>query len=257
MLRSIDALHGYSLAAIDGDIGSVEDCYFDDELWTVRYLVADTGGWLSGRKVLITPPALRESDWRGERLGLALTREQIEQSPDIDTDKPISRQREAEYFGYYGYPPYWGGLGLWGAYSYPYMMVPPVPVLPAAAPARRGAVTMREAGDEHLRSVRAVTGYDIAALDGEIGHVDDFILDDQDWAIRWLVVSTGAWLLGGRKVLVSPRWVAGVSWGRRQVDIDLLRVAIEGSPEYDPTMPVNREYEARLYDYYGRPVYWP
>ena len=256
MLRSIEELRGYTIGAIDGDIGSVDDFYFDDERWAVRYLVADTGGWLGGRKVLITPPALREPDWQGGRLWVELTKDQIENGPDIDTDKPVSRQHEAEYYGYYGYPYYWGGGGLWGASPYPYPIMSSAAASPGAAADRREGVATQETGDTHLRSVRAITGYDIRAHDGEIGRVADFILDDRDWAIRWMVVTTGNWLTGGRKVLVSPGWVSAVSWEQRQVAVDLDRATIERSPVYDPSMPINRAYEAQLYDYYGRPTYW-
>jgi uncharacterized protein YrrD len=244
-------LRGYTLRATDGDIGSVDDFYFDDERWTVRYLVADTGGWLAGRKVLISPLALGEADWQEERLGVALTKEQVRDSPDIDTDKPVSRQHELEYNQYYGYPYYWGGPGLWGAYPYPRLS--PAYAAEAGQPV---ATARQESGDAHLRSVKVVTGHRIRARDGEIGHVEDFIVDDEDWAIRWMVVDTGSWLLPGRKVLVSPQWITQVSWGRGQVDVDLDRATIERSPEFDPAMPVNRGYETRLYDYYGRPVYW-
>lgn len=256
MLHSVGDLQGYTIGALDGDIGSVDDLYFDDERWAVRYLVATAGGWLTGRQVLLSPLSLGEADWQARRLYVTLTKEQVANSPDIDTDKPVSRQHEAEYHEYYGYPYYWGGMGLWGAYPYPRPIMPPPPASPGAAADRRQAVATQEAGDTHLRSVKAVTGYDIGALDGEIGHVGDFVVDDEDWAIRWLVVDTGNWLLGGRKVLVSPGWVTQVSWDRRRVDVDLTRATIERSPAFDPSMSLNREYETRLYDYYGRPAYY-
>ena len=263
VLRLMDELRGYTLGALDGDIGSVSDFFFDDEHWVVRYLVVDTGGWLSGRRVLISPIALGEADWQAERLSVALTREQIERSPGIDTHKPVSRRHEAEYAGYYGWPYYWGGGGLWGPYAYPYQMTMAVPPPAAAVQPGQGddaaeAEEPEDPEDAHLRSASEVagfTGYRIRALDDEIGHVADFILDDETWAVRYLVVDTGTWL-PGKKVLIAPQWIARVSWEQAQVDVDLPRAAIERSPEFDPSMPVNRQYEARLYDFYGRPVYW-
>src|SRR5438105_5096052 len=107
MLISVKDLAGFHLAATDGSIGEVQDCYFDDVHWTVRYLVVDTGGWLSGRKVLISPMAIRGIDIDGEHVIVDLTREQVERSPDIDTHRPVSRQHEIALLQYYGYPSYW------------------------------------------------------------------------------------------------------------------------------------------------------
>jgi hypothetical protein len=114
MLRSMKDLDGFTIGATDGDIGQVATCYFDDASFTVRHLVVDTGGWLSGRKVLISPRALRDIDWAAKRINAALTKSQVMQSPDIDTDQPVSRQQEIEYDRYYGYPNYWSGPYLWG-----------------------------------------------------------------------------------------------------------------------------------------------
>jgi len=243
MLHSVKDLQGATLLATDGAIGAAQDGYFDDETWIVRYLVADTGGWLTGRQVLIATVALGAAGGLAGPLAVALTRDQIRHSPDIDTDRPISRQHEADLYQYYGYPYYWGGMGMgMGMGVYPLAM----PV--ASAP--------EEAGDAHLRSMREVTGYALRARDGAIGHVADLLVDDADWAIRWIVVDTGSWLLGGRQVLVSPGWITAVSWARREVAVDLRRETIEHGPVYDHALPVDREYETRLYGYYDRPSYW-
>ena len=106
-----------------------------------------------------------------------------------------------------------------------------------------------------LRSVDEVIGYNIQATDGDIGHVEEFIVDDDTWIIRWFVVDTRNWL-PGRKVLVAPDWVTRTSWGDRDVHVDVTRARIKDCPEYDPGLPINRRYEQQLYDYYGRPVYW-
>lgn len=268
-LRSANELQGYTIRATDGKIGGVHEFLFDDEHWTVRYMVADTGDWLSGRLVLISPIALGHADWQGRELSVKLTRSQVENSPDISTDQPVSRQREIELANYYGYGPYWGGPGLWGAGMYPmglwgvgYVGMAPQPTAPGAPPMSDATATEREVapsqeqrGDPHLRSTREVTGYAIQALDGDIGHVEDFILDDESWALRYMVVDTRNWW-PGKRVLVSPRWIESVSWDDRAVYVDLTKEQVKSGPEYDPERMLNREDEERLYRHYGRPAYW-
>lgn len=252
MLRSAKEVIGYRLLATDDDIGQVKDFLFDDQLWTVRYLVVDTGGWLSEWLVLIAPVSLGQPHWQSRLFPVVLTKEQIENSPGIETDRPFSRQQEADLTKYYGWPVYWpayfGGEGLLG--------FGPAPVSPETARRIQEEEARRhESEDPHLRSVEEVTGYHIQAADGEIGHVEDFILDDEDWVIRYMVVDTRNWL-PGKKLLVAPGWVESIDWSESKVAVDLSREEIKDSPEYDALAPVNREYEVRLYDYYGRPKYW-
>jgi hypothetical protein len=253
MLRSMKDLRGFTIGATDGDIGQVEAFYFDDASFTVRHLAADTGRWLAGRKVLISPMALRDIDWRDRRINAALTKAQVEQSPDIDTDRPVSRQHEIEYYRYYGYPSYWTGPYLWGDYPSPFLSdrATDSPL----EQERRWEWEARKGGDPHLRSSAIVIGYYIAATDGDIGHVEDFLVDDATWAIRYMVVDTRNWW-SGKKVLVSPGWIAHVDWDASKVEVDMTREQIKNSPEYDPSGPVQRDYEARLHDHYGRPAYW-
>jgi hypothetical protein len=247
MLRNTTQLKGFAIRARDGEIGSLEQFYFDDESWAIRYLVVNTGTWLSGRLVLVSPLALRQTEWDSKRLDVALTKDQVENSPPIDTHKPVSRQHEAAYLGYYGYPSYWAA-----------------PNYPAALAIRTEAVAQAEelqarAGqapvDTHLRSTEAVTGYHIQATDGEIGHVRDFIVDDESWAIRYLEVDTRN-LWPGKKVLVSPQWINRVSWAGSKVYVDLKTETIQNGPEWVDSVPVTREYEHRLYNYYARSPYW-
>ena len=253
MLHSAKGLHGYTPVAVDGEIGSVEDGYFDDARWTIRYLVVDTGGWLSGRRVLISPYAIGALDPRERRLALTLPRELIRDSPDIDTAKPISRQHEAAYYHYYGWAPYWGGAATWGAYTYPYAMtVAP----PRSLAGEAGASPTDDDGDPHLRSIAEVAGYDIAALDGDIGRVDDFLIDDQDWAIRYLAVDTGSWSRAGRQVLIAPPWIGAIDWVARKVAVELPKEAIAASPGIEALTGLDRDYERRLHDHYRRPAYW-
>src|ERR1039458_8685146 len=124
MLRSIKELEGYAVGATEGAFGHVEDFYFDDKAWVIRYLVVDTGGWLSGRKVLISPIAIGQPNRTDKELPVSLTKDPVEKTPNIDPDKPVSRQHEVEYSGYYRYPYYWGGVGYWGGGMYPNLMLP-------------------------------------------------------------------------------------------------------------------------------------
>jgi hypothetical protein len=249
MLRNATHLKGFTIRATDGDLGTVDQLYFDDETWAIRYLTVDTGGWLGGRQVLISPISVVQTKWTARRLDVALTKKQVENSPGIDTHQPVSRQHEAAYFGYYGYPYYWGGPYLWGPAIYPSGVA--VSASAAAMADRIGQESM----DSHLRSTEAVTGYDIEAIDGEIGHLDGFVVDDEAWSIRYIEVATRNWW-PGKKVLVSPAWIERVSWADSKVSVGLSREAIQNAPEYTESMPITREYENRLYFHYGRPPYW-
>jgi hypothetical protein len=251
MLRNTKDLHGFTIRATDGDLGTVDELYFDDETWAIRYLTVETGGWLGGRPVLISPISVVHTDWQAERLDVALTKKQVENSPDINTHQPVSRQHEAAYNRYYGYPYYWGGPYLWGAAPYPADVVMP-PIVPIEA-VWEGIES--QPADSHLRSTETVTGYSIEAADGEIGHVGGFVVDDEAWAIRYIEVATRNWW-PGKKVLVSPAWIERVSWADSKVYTGLTREAIQNGPEYIESAPITREYENRLYFHYGRPPYW-
>jgi hypothetical protein len=244
-------LKDFAIRATDGELGTIEDLYFDDETWAIHYLIVDTGGWLGGRRVLISPISVVHTDWEAKRLDVALTKRQVEHSPEIDTHKPVSRQHEAGYVGYYGYPYYWGGPYLWGAAAYPAGLATP----PTASTEAMAARIRRESTDSHLRSGEAVTGYNIEAADGEIGHVDGFVVDDEAWAIRYMEVATRNWW-PGKKILLSPAWIERVSWTDSKVYVGLSREAIKDAPEYVESRPITREYENRLYFHYGRPPYW-
>ncbi len=242
MLRSTRDLKGYKILATDGEIGHVHDFYFDDRDWILRYLVIDTGKWLPGRRVLISPVALGQPEWSSKLLPVVLSRQQIENSPHISEDEPVSRQHEIDLVRYYDWPTYWP--------------VSPIGVPPEGAMKRVEKEEARqEKGDPHLRSMREVTGYHIAATDGEIGHVEEFIVDDSNWIIRYMVIDTRN-ILPGKKVIISPQWIDNVDWQESKVEILLTQKSVKQSPEYDPSQPVNREYEEHLYDYYGRPKYW-
>lgn len=224
------------MAAENGDSGRVYDLFFDDEFWVIRYLVADTGHWLPGRKVLITPGVMGTPDWENRRFPVALTRERVEKSPAIDTDKPVSRQEEIRLERHYGWHTYQAPVG---AVPLPLFAKPPLE-------AEGASESVSEQGDPHLRSVKEVSEYHIHAADGGIGHVEDFIADDYAWDIRYLVLDTRNWV-PGRKVLLSLQRVGSkISWDERKVSVTLTKEHIRDRPEFDPTAPVNREYETRL-----------
>lgn len=266
MLRQTNDLQDLSIvasdSAIDQEIGDVKDLYFDDETWTIRYLVVDTGSWLSSRKVLISPIAAGTPDWVGKLLPVSQTREQIKNSPNIDTDMPVTRQHETDYLDYYSYPPYWGGMGLWGRGGYPYMLIPgyagygSAEAIREEADAAQARTQARQRDhDPHLRSCKAVTGYQIEATDGEIGHVKGMLVDEESWAIRYLVVSTSNWWLG-HDVLVAPQWIKSVNWAEQAVAVDLTRDALKQAPWYDSAAPLGRDMEIAVYKHYGRAGYW-
>lgn len=252
ILRSLKELRNYVLRALDGEIGKCKDFLFDDQMWTVRYMVADTGKWLPGQKVLISPIALGDPDWEMERFPIRLTKRQIEGAPDLDTDAPVNRQYEIRWNQYYRWPNYWAGTHAWGIRDHPELLYQPAEDLEENEPSESH---VEQSSDEHLRSVVEVTDYHIRASDGDIGRVKDFIVDDDIWTIRYMVVSTGTWL-PGRKVLIPPEWVDSVNWRESKVGVELTKEQVKNSPEYDPSMPVNRKYEIALYDFYGRPKYW-
>lgn len=258
MFWNLETLRDYGLHATDGHIGQISDIYFDDRDWVVRYVVVDTGTWLPGRKVLIPPRELGEPETGRRDLPIGITRQQVKDSPDIDTDRPVSRQEEERLHAYYGWAPYWGGpmAAGWGGIPAGGLVVPPpgyAPV-PPTEPGADGRPREEERGDPHLRSGREIEGYHIAAEDGSIGHVEDYLID-HGWHMRYLVIDTRNWL-PGRRVVVAPDWVRRIDWAAREVEVDLTRDQIRNSPEYDPLTQLDRGFEQQLYGYYGRVPYW-
>lgn len=264
MLRTIDSLKGHSIRAVDDELGKVEEIYFDDEQWGVRYLVVRPGSWLTRQRVLISPNSVTGVDESSEAVQVNLTREQLKNSPDIDTHQPVSRQMEREHATYYGYGAYWMGPYLWGAGRTPLTtlpdadMVPPTGVrgLDAERVSPESLVERGNDDDVHLRSSDDVQGYAISGTDGDIGHVEDFLFDDESWAIRYLIVDTRNWWPGGKKTVISIDWIENISWTESAVQIGLTREQIKASPEYDEDARVDRAYETRLHEHYGRPGYW-
>jgi hypothetical protein len=245
MLHKAMTLAGYRFACLDGEIGKVKEHFFDDHHWAIRYIVADTGEWLSFREVLLSPHAVLALNTEKQSIAVSLTKKQIEDSPEWDSEKPVSRQFEDTYYGHYGWPTYWNGPLMWGDYLYP---------------ARDRDKLMKtiqheKAWDPHLRSTHDVAGHHIQATDGEIGHVEDYVIDDETWAIRYLIIDTRNWW-PGKRVLVSTQWIERVSWPERKVFVDLSREAIKTSPEYRHDSPLTRDYEIKLHQHYNRKGYW-
>lgn len=252
MLKTITHMKGFSIRATDGEIGTVEQLYFDDQTWTVRYLTVATGGWLENQKVLISPFSIKQVNWQARRIDVSLSKDQVKNSPDIDTHKPVSRQHESSYLTYYGYPNYWNGPFSWGPSYYPGGYAAALPVAAELGAARPLTV---EAKDSHLRSTGGISGYDIQAIDGEIGHVSSFVLEEETWAIRYIEVATRNWW-PGKKVLLSPDWVQRVSWLSLKVYVALTRESIQTAPAYVDSLTISRQYEELLHAHYGRPPYW-
>jgi uncharacterized protein YrrD len=223
MLRSVNQLYGDKLGATDGEIGRVKDFYFDDQSWAVRYLVADTGTWLPGRTVLISPHAIGGLDHSGKILRVNLTRKQIENSPPIALHQPVSRQYEEEYYRHYGWPFYWQGGALWGMSGFPTLEHPVIPLQTGPQPGHAEA---------HLRSAQAVNGYHLRTGDELTGHVCDFMIDAQSWAIGQLVIKTGH-RFTGKEVLIPTKLVERISYPDSTVFANLTKEAVENSPAHE------------------------
>lgn len=247
MLIKAKTIKEYKLDTNDGELGKVKEFYFDDKHWAVRYLVADTGGWLTGRQVLISPYALESVNKDAENISINLSKKQIEDSPALDSDKPVSQQFEKDYYAFYNWPNYKSGMEMWGIGGSPDMF--------RDSKEWKEMIHEDESWDPHLRSTNAVSGLDIEASDGEIGNVEDFIIDDKTWAIRYLIIDTTKWF-GGKKVLISPKWIDRISWNDLKVFVNLSREEIEMAPEYSEEALLTRDYETKLHRYYKRHVYW-
>jgi uncharacterized protein YrrD len=234
-------LKGHTIHAQDGDVGKVKDLYFDDLTWEMQYVVADTGGWLKDRRVLIPRPVLGTPDWSKREFPVRMTRETVEHCPPMSTHEPVSRQQEAELHRYLDIEAYW--MRLPGG-SHPVAVPPPEPEKSDTA-----------SGDPNLRSCDEIIGYHIEASDGEIGHVEDFVVDDGSWRIKYLVVDTRNWL-PGRKVLVGVNWITSVDWGNTRVKVDMPREQIKDSPEYTPAETVTDDYIEKLKEHYGGMARW-
>ncbi|MBL26352.1 MAG: photosystem reaction center subunit H [Rhodospirillaceae bacterium] len=246
MFWRFSSLRGQRLHATDGEIGKVDDFLFDDATWTIRYLVADTGGWLSGRRVLIVPASIGETRDGEEDLPVSLSKSQIENSPPVGSDQSVSRQHEEALHGHYGWLPYWSGAAQATGTINDERGDFGVPL---------GEAEEKNGGDPHLRSMSEVEDYHVSASDGPIGHVEDFLLDPEGWSVRYLLIDTRNWW-PGKRVLVAPQWIDRMDWSAQEVHATLTRDRIKACPEFDSDMAINRSFEERLYRHYDKIPYW-
>lgn len=227
MLRSMRELFGYSVAATDGPIGKVDDFLFDEHTRDIRYLVVDTGGWLNRRPVLVAPVAFGHARWPARDFPVRITREQVRGSPPLVLDAPLPRQGEAELHAHYEWVPYWLAHG-------------------HGVPTGHAAETTAP-----LCRARRLVDFHIAGTDDEAGHLVDFILDDADWTVRFLVAETEGWW-APRTLMVDMAAFRGVDPVAERVSLTLTARAVYESPPYDPSGIAGRDHEI-LYDYQGRP----
>jgi hypothetical protein len=244
MLRQARDLNGYRLGARDGEIGHVREFYFEDVNWTVRYLVADTGNWLTSRRVLISPYALDPVREIAKIIPVELSRKQIENAPELGSERPVSRQYELDYYSFYGWPAYWDGSEVWGNVS-----------RPDRSSGGWSEASRKHTDDPHLRSTKDLIGHSIQALDGEIGHIEDVVVGDETWTIRYLIIDTQNWL-PGKRVLISTDWIDRISWEEVKIFVDLTREKIRDAPEYTKGTLITRQYEENVHRHYNRVGYW-
>lgn len=248
MLHLLKDIKGLSLQSAGQQVGHVTDILFDDLAFTVRYLVIKTGGWLSGREVLIAPAAISGVHPEGAMLETTLSKEQIENSPPLVVNPPVARQYEELLHDYYSWTPYWGAAMVpsFGLFEAP-------PSSPRAewvslSEAARSQLERLNKGDPHLQSANDVEGYNLHASDGDVGEVKDFLVDIKDWQIRYLVVETGHWF-ASRKVVVARTWIRNIDWAAEDIGVALTRADIEHTPPYDP-QAFGATYESDLTIYY-------
>jgi hypothetical protein len=248
MLRSLKDLQNYKIHAKDGDLGSVHSFLFDDLSWSLKYLVVDTGKWLPGKKVLISPFDIDDLLWKDKIMNLRLKIDDIENSPSINDKQPVYLQMQEQK-----------RKKLSSTTIIPAVGTPIPTYVTLNEDLQLNEITKHAEKNNintHLRSSLEVMGYHMNATDGEIGYLDDIIIEDNlTWKIHYIIIYIGNWLTG-KKVIVSPNWIDNIHWENKLIDIDLTKEKVEESPEYNPSEPVNREYETVLYDYYGKPKYW-
>lgn len=245
MIHNEKMIKGYKINAADDELGKTDAFLFDDEDWAIRYLVADTRKWLPGRKVLISPISIEKINHEEEHITVNLTKQQVKESPDIDADQPVSREQEVKMNQFYGWGNYWGTPGLWGPDLYPSELI-----------GQEIAEDVNEnPGESRLRKTSEIEGYQIVAEDGEGGEVESFLVDDETWRIRYIIIDTKTWG-NGKKVLISPAWITEVSWSEKNIHTAIQKASLDQAPEYDPDQPIDRAYEEKVYNSFRKEPYW-
>jgi len=245
MLRTMRHLIGATVAATDETVGELDDAYFDDRHWAVRYLVVRSDEADHAAPLMVSPVAVEAISEDASRIDLAVDKESVEKAPGVGHEQPVSVQRERAYYDYYGWPYYWQGPGVWGAWSGAAGMrmlpvgVPPDRVvadeLSGQEEAEAGAAGSGELDEtsRHLRSANEVIGYFVEATDHEVGHVEDLLLDPDSWRLTAVVVDTSNWWFGKRVAVPSEHFVA-VDWETETVSVDLTRAQVKAEHEYRP-----------------------
>lgn len=253
-------LEGVTLRGTDGEIGTVQDLLFDADRWRIRYAVVKTGDWFEGRRILVAPSDLRLEQVVDRNLPVSIARERVAASPVFDMEAGLTPEQVQSLHNYYGWPFYWEGEAD-NAPIGPQGFLASIPLIELSASIRE-QMPMEGLNDigqttqnPRLRSLNSMRGFSIRARDGEFGNVADFLFENEEWRIYYLVVDTGGWF-GGRQVIVSPTWTEVVNWDQSQVSMDLKQETIAHSPEYDPNTPLTRDFETNLYDHYGKNRYW-
>ncbi|MBB1309474.1 PRC-barrel domain-containing protein [Pseudoalteromonas sp. SR41-8] len=256
MLHSADDLKACKIQSVDGDLGKINDLYFDDEGWAIRYLVVTTHNWFFKREVLVSPIALDTPDWPNKMMPVNLSQKQVDHSPDISAHKPVSRQQEIKYFSYYSYPIYWGGTSIWGNGLYPVAGMlenDTTNQQPNTSEAKQDKTSQNN--DPHLRSWQKVKGSVVNGSDGEIGHIQGLLIDEHTFAIRYVIVRANDWWIG-HDILVAPHWFNDLKWAESSVKVNHTRAEIQGAPAYEPLVKMDRDWEIAMHDHYAREGYW-
>ncbi|MDW7658392.1 MAG: PRC-barrel domain-containing protein [Bacillota bacterium] len=262
MLVSLKELKGLTIQAKDGEIGKVNDVYFDDRAWVVRYLIDKTGFWLFGQQVLISPASVLAIDMEKHQIRVDLTRDQVANSPKVDQEKPLSHDAENELIQYYHWPTYLGiggmgvgGVGIGGtdtaqSAAYGQTQVP----FPITLSEPRKIVHDEESDGPNIISTDHVLKYPVSTSDGDLGFVSDLIVDLETWEIRYLVIEIDE--EKEKKVLIDPEWIDWISWKKRRISVSIKREKIKACPRFDLSLPIQREYENLLYEHYECKKYW-
>ena len=226
MLWNVSTITNYEIEAADGSIGTLSDVLCDDATWKIRWLVADTGAFLPGRKFLLPPSIVTSLDRALGKVLIKLTRAEVEGSPPVTIDEPVSRQMETRMYVHYGWDPYWDNS------------------------TERMDAPNPDNGGSHLRSLDVLRGYKIHATDCVLSHASDFLLNDEDWSIRYIVADTGNWL-PGQKVLISPQSVTSIAWADHEIRLSISQEKVRNAPAYSPSMTVDGKFEEKFLTYYG------
>lgn len=249
MLLAASGLKDYSVAAEDGAIGVLKDFLFDDRTWQIRWLVVQAGGWLVGRQVLVHPSAVLSFDYDRQTLQVSLTKIQIEASPPLSTDQPVSRQHEINTYGYYGWDPLWGGDMFGSTIQGGGMVGPPRYFGTQERYNDLGVQNLDGESDPHLRSFNAVKGYHVQASDGDMGHIANLMIDNEQWGVRYLIVETSNWWMG-KQVLMAPYAITSINWLDRTVYLDVTQAEVKASPEWDPATVIIEHYQHQLHTHF-------